>query len=89
MSAAKRRRKAAIARLIRLDQTYRRLYLMTSPRRDGPRSWRLWFGCVVPLGDKLGVPAWSALSRCETGRAILLSNYRKREARRGRPGGKD
>jgi hypothetical protein len=78
MSAAKRRRKAQIARLVRMDRTYHRLYLMASPHRDGPRSWRFWLGCIVPLGDKIGPAGWSALPRCDTGEDILLNNYRRR-----------
>jgi hypothetical protein len=78
MSSKKRRRKTQVARLVKLDATYHRLYLMSSPRRDGPRSWRLWFGCIVPLGDKLGAAAWAALPRCDTGDDILQLNYLKR-----------
>lgn len=81
MSAAKRRRKAQVAHLLKLDRTYHRLYLMSSPRRDGPRSWRLWFGCIVPLGDKLERQkpgAWHALPRCGTGEDILMLNFKKR-----------
>lgn len=81
MSAAKRRRKVQIARLVKLDRTYHRLYLMSSPRRDGPRSWRLWLGCIVPLGDKIGPAGWAALPRCGAGEDILLINYMKRKVR--------
>lgn len=80
MSAAKRRRKAQIAHLVRLDENHRRLYLMASKRRDGPRAAKLWWACIVPLGDKLGPQAWTALRRCEVGRAGLVEKYRKRVA---------
>lgn len=83
MSSKKRRRKAQLARLVKLDATYARLYLMRSPRRDAPRSWRLWLGVIVPLGDKLETQrpgAWAALPRCRTGDDILMLNYRKRRA---------
>lgn len=76
MSAAKRRRKAQLARLVRMDATYLRLHLKSSPR-----SWRLWFGCVVALGDALEKKkpgAWAALPRCESGSRILLHNFNKR-----------
>lgn len=81
MSAKKRRRKAQIARLVRMDANQSRLYLMKSPHRDGPRAWRLWLGCIVPLGDKLerqkpGV--WAMLPRCNAGRTILIRNFNKR-----------
>lgn len=78
MSAAKRRRQAQIARLVRLDRTHQRLYLMASKHRDGERARQLWCAVIVPLGDKLGEQAWHALPRCETGRAILRENYRRR-----------
>jgi hypothetical protein len=81
MSAKKRRRKAQIGRLVRMDATYHRLYLLSSPRRDGPRSWRLWFGCVVALGDALEKKqpgAWAALPRSQIGTGILLHNFNKR-----------
>jgi hypothetical protein len=83
MSAAKRRRKAQLARLVRMDATYSRLYLKSSPRRDGPRSWRLRVGCVIPLGDALerAKPgAWASLPRSDEGRYILLQNFNKRNA---------
>jgi hypothetical protein len=84
MSAAKRRRKARLARLVRVDATHSRLSLMSSPRRNGPRAWRLWFGSIVPLGDALerAKPgAWATLPRYESGRNILLHNFKKRNAR--------
>lgn len=82
MSAKKRRRKAQIERLRKLDATYMRLYLLASPRRNGPKSWRLWQCCVTPLGDKLESQkpgAWHALDRCPKGDDILMDNYRKRK----------
>lgn len=81
MSAKKRRRKAQIARLIRLDANHGWLYLMKSPRRDGPRAARLWWNCIVPLGDKLERQkpgAWAALPRCVEGSVGLLHNFNKR-----------
>ncbi len=81
MSSAKRRRKAQLARLVRMDATYSRLYLISSPRRDGPRSWRLWFGCIVPLGDALEKKkpgAWASLPRSPGGPDILMHNFKKR-----------
>jgi hypothetical protein len=81
MSSAKRRRKAQIARFIRMDATYAHLYLMRSPRRDGPRSWRFWQTCIVPLGDALEKKksgAWRALPRCKTGDDILMRNFNRR-----------
>ena len=80
MSAKKRRRKAKIAHLVRLDENHGWLYLMKSKRRDGPRAAKLWWTCIVPLGDKLGAKAWMALHRCESGRAGLVENYRRRVA---------
>lgn len=78
MSAKKRRHKAKIARLVRLDENHRRLYVMTSKRRDGERAAKLWWECIVPLGDKLGARAWMSLRRCDEGRDGLIQNYRKR-----------
>lgn len=85
MSAAKRRRKAKLARLRRLDENHAWLYLMKSPRRDGPRAAALWWNCIVPLGDKLETQkpgAWLSLNRCATAEPILVENYRKRMAAR-------
>lgn len=91
MSAKKRRRKAKIELLRKLDATYSHLYLMASPRRDGHRAScprrdgyrasRLWWGSIVPLGDKLesqkpGV--WHSLPRFPGGPDILMDNYRER-----------
>lgn len=83
MSAAKRRRKAQIKRLQKLDANHSWLYYMKSPRRDGPRAAALWWKCVVPLGDKLERQkpgAWAALSRCAEGKAGLQANFNKRRA---------
>ncbi len=85
MSSKKRRRKAQMARLVKLDANQLWLYLMKSPRRDGPRAEALWWRCIVPLGDKLESQkpgAWDTLPRCGTGKALLLENYRKRRAGR-------
>lgn len=82
MSSKKRRRKAQIARLLKLDATYARLYLMSSPRRDWSRTGRLWYSCIVPLGDKLERQkpgAWRTLPRCSAGEDILMRGYRKRQ----------
>lgn len=84
MSAAKRRRKAQLARLAKLDENHSWLYLMKSPRRDGPRAVALWWTCIVPLGDKLEsqkAGAWASLKRCDTGKRGLVSNYEARRAR--------
>lgn len=81
MSAKKRRRKAQVARFIRLDANHSWLYYKTSPRRDGPRAIALWWRCIVPLGDKLERQkpgAWRALPRYSGGPDILMDNYRKR-----------
>jgi hypothetical protein len=81
VSAKKRRRKAQLARLQQLDRNHIWLYLMSSPRRDGDRAMRLWWRCIVPLGDKLEkqkAGAWAALHRCDQGKAILMDNYRRR-----------
>ena len=83
MSAAKRRRNAKLMRLKRLDENHLWLYLMKSPRRDGPRAMAVWWSCIVPLGDKLETQkpgAWLSLQRCATGGAGLVENYRKRMA---------
>ena len=80
MSAKKRRRKAQIVRLVQLDENHSRLYLVSSKRHDGLRAAKLWWACIVPLGDKLGTQAWAALHRCELGKAVLVENYRKRVA---------
>jgi len=83
MSAGKRRRKAKLARLKRLDENHSWLYLMKSPRRDGPRAAALWWNCIVPLGDKLEsqrAGAWASLNRCATGKVGLTQNYEKRRA---------
>jgi len=82
MSAKKRRSKAKINQLIRMGATYTRLYVEISPHRDAPRSWRFWFGCIVPLGDALEKQkpgAWASLSRSPRGTAILELNYQKRK----------
>lgn len=78
MSSRKRRVKRKIAMLRRLDATYERLYLLASPRRDGPKSWRLWFGVIIPLGDAIGPRAWAGLDRDSVGAKILQHNYNKR-----------
>lgn len=81
MSAKKRRRKAQIARLIKLDATYLHLYLLKSPRRDGDRASRLWWGVIVPLGDKLEKQkpgAWHSLPRSPGGPDILMHCFRER-----------
>lgn len=81
MSSKKRRRKSAIERLIKLDKTYEHLYLLKSPRRDGERAMALWWGCIVPLGDKLEKQkpgAWHSLPRHPGGQDILMINFRKR-----------
>lgn len=81
MSAAKRRRKAQLKRLQKLDANHGWLYLMKSARRNGPRAERLWWTCIVPLGDKLERQksgAWAALPRCREGTAGLLHNFNKR-----------
>lgn len=81
MSSKKRRRKAAIERLIKLDNTYEHLYLLKSPRRDGERSWALWMGVIVPLGDKLEKQkpgAWHSLPRNPSSIDVLMINFRKR-----------
>lgn len=81
MSAKKRRRKAQLARLRKLDANHGWLYFMKSPRRDGPRAAALWWNCIVPLGDKLERQkpgAWAVLTRCAEGSAGLLHNYQKR-----------
>lgn len=83
MSAKKRRRKAKLAHLVRLDATYHRLYLLKSPRRGGPRADCLWWGCIVPLGDALETQkpgAWHTLPRDSTGPDILMHNYHQRRA---------
>lgn len=82
MSAGKRRRKAQVSRLVQMDLTHRRRYLLASRHRDGPRAMRLWLACIVPLGDKLERQkpgAWAALPRCATGTTILLHNFHKRD----------
>jgi hypothetical protein len=82
MSARIRRRQDQIRRLVKMDLTHRRLYLLASPRRDGPRASRLWLACITPLGDKLERQkpgAWAALPRCEIGTMILLYNFEKRK----------
>jgi hypothetical protein len=84
MSARTRRRARQIARLIALDRNHSRIYLMTSKHRDGPRAARLWWSCIVPLGDKLErqkAGAWHALPRCSTGDDILMMRYRERTGR--------
>lgn len=81
MSSAKRRRKAQIARLVKLDANHSWLYLIKSPRRDGARAMALWHNCIVPLGDRLERQkpgAWAALPRCAEGVAGLLRNFEKR-----------
>lgn len=81
MSSAKRRRKKAIERLIKLDTTYSRLYLYSSPKRDADRSWSLWMSVIVPLGDKLERQkpgAWHSLPRKSGGPDILMHCYRER-----------
>jgi hypothetical protein len=83
MSAAKRRRRAKLERLKRLDENHLWLYLMKSPRRDGPRAMALWWNCIVPLGDKLEAQkagAWQSLDRCAIGKVGLMHNYEKRRA---------
>jgi len=83
VSAAKRRRNAKLMRLKRLDENHLWLYLMKSPRRDGPRAMALWWNCIVPLGDKLETQkpgAWLSLNRCASGGQGLVENYRKRMA---------
>lgn len=85
MSAAKRRRRAKLERLKRLDENHLWLYLMKSPRRDGPRAMALWWNCIVPLGDKLEAQkagAWQSLDRCAIGKVGLLNNYKTRRAAR-------
>lgn len=91
MSPAKRRRKAQLARLAKLDANHGWLYLMKSPRRDSSRAKALWWNCIVPLGDKLErrkPGAWQSLDRCPTGKIGLLYNYEKRRTAQanGRPG---
>ena len=81
MSSKKRRRAAQLARFKKMDENYTWLYLKSSPRRDGLRSWRFWFGCIVALGDKLETQkpgAWGSLERRPEGTDILMHNYRKR-----------
>lgn len=84
MSSRTRRRKAQMRRFVQMDLTHRRLYLLASPHRDGPRAMRLWLACIVPLGDKLErrqPGAWAELPRCEIGTAILLHNFKGRAGR--------
>lgn len=81
MSARNRRRARQIARLIALDRNHSRIYLMTSRHRDGPRAARLWWSCIVPLGDKLEsqkAGAWHALPRSSRDPDILMIRYRER-----------
>lgn len=78
MSASKRRRKKQLARLSKLDANHGWLYLMKSPRRDGPRAAALWWNCIVPLGDKLERQkpgAWDVLPRCAAGSGLLLAGF--------------
>lgn len=82
MSSKTRRRKAQLARLLKLDATYHRLYLMASKRRDPKRSMPFWFNAVVALGDALERKkpgAWHTLPRSPGGPDILMHNYRKRK----------
>ncbi len=85
MSAAKRRRKAQLAKLVKLDANHSWLCLMKSPRRDGPRALRLWWACIVPLGDALEKKkpgAWAALPRYRTGPDILMDTFHERNPHR-------
>lgn len=90
MSSRARRRKAKIRHLVKMDLTHRRLYLLASSHRDGPRAMRLWLACIVSLGDKLERQkpgAWAQLPRCEIGTAILLHNFKMRDASEATKGG--
>lgn len=83
MSSAKRRRKAKLACLKRLDENHGWLYYKTSPRRDGPRAIALWWNCIVPLGDKLEkqkAGAWDTLPRWTSVKGHLAELSRARTA---------
>lgn len=85
MSAKKRRRKAKIKYLQKLDANHLWLYLLASPRRDGHRAMQLWWGCVVPLGDKLERQkpgAWHSLPRHPSSPDILMYNFHKRNPKK-------
>lgn len=61
MSAKKRRIKRKLALLRKMDKNYMRFYLSfkdgvgsaVNPNKDIPKSLRVWFGSIIPLGDAL------------------------------------